>query len=190
MEFYKDAKMSSSPFLLPNETEFRAYYALVFLRDNDVTRQLQTLPDNLFFSSAMSRSLRLRMLAQRSNDKFVQNNAEAAPNSFFRFFKETQRSTTFLEACVLETWFGSVRTGAFKALRHTLGVKAVQVSQVSVPRLAKLLGFDDIDQFMTFCNYLGLEVVDINGKPRAVWFKRNAPWEGRIAVLHKANINI
>lgn len=179
MEFYKDTKMSSSPLTLPNETEFRAYFALVFLRDHDVSRQLQTLSEDIFFSVPMMRGLRLRCLAQRSNDKFVQNNAEAAPNSFVRFFKEVQKSATFLESCILETWFGSIRTGAFKALRQALGVKAVQVSQVSVSTLVKMLGFDDMEQLIAFCTYLGLQVVyDENEEPRAIWFKRSIPWEG------------
>jgi hypothetical protein len=179
MEFYKDTKMSSTPLSLPNEAEFRAYYALVFLRDHDVSRQIQTLPEDIFFSAPMIRSLRLRCIAQRSNDRFVQNNAEAAPNSFVRFFKEVQRSATFLEACILETWFGSVRTGAFKALRQALGVRRVQVSQVPVPTLVKILGFDDRDQVVAFCYYLSLEVIyDENEEPKAVWFKRSIPWEG------------
>lgn len=183
MEFYKDMKMSSSPLSLPNEAEFRAYFALVFLHDHDVSRQLQTLPEDLFFSAPMMRSLRIRSLAQRSNDKFVQNNAEAAPNSFGRFFKDVRRSTTFLEACILETWFGSIRTGAFKALRQALGVKAVQVSQVSVSKLEKLLGFDDTDQLIAFCDYLGLEVIDDSGEPKAIWFKRVVPLEGQYFIL-------
>jgi SAC3/GANP family len=184
MEFYKDTKTSSPPLPLPNEAEFRAYYALVFLRDKDVTRQLQTLPDDIFFSDPMTRSLRLRNLAQLSNDKFVQNNAEAAQSSFVRFFKFVQRSATFLEACILETWFGSVRTAAFKALRQALGVKTVQVSQVSIPTLVTMLGFDDAEQLITTCNYLGLELVnDEHGYPRAVWFKRNASWEGCSYIL-------
>jgi nuclear mRNA export protein SAC3 len=178
MEFYKDTNMSTSPISLPNEAEFRAYYALVFLRDNDVSRQLETLPENIFSSTALTRSLRLRGLAQKSNDKFVQNNAEAAPNSFSRFFKEVHRSATYLEACVLETWFGSIRTGALKALRQALGVKAVQVSQVSAPILVKLLGFDDIDQFVGLCIHLGLELVGDETGVKAVWFKRNIVWEG------------
>jgi len=103
MEFYKDTKMSSSPLALPNEAEFRAYYALVFLRDHDVSRQLQTLPKNIFFSPPVMRCLRIRSLAQRSNDKFIQNNAEAAPNSFVRLFKELRQSSTFMKACILET---------------------------------------------------------------------------------------
>jgi len=179
MEFYKDTKMSQSPLALPNETEFRAYYALVFLRDHDVSRQLQTLSEDIFFSPPMTRSLRLRSLAQRGNDKFVQNNAEAAPNSFVRFFKEAQRSATFLEACILETWFGSIRTGALKAFRQALGVKAPQVSQVSVPILVRMLGFDDTEQFIAFCNYLALEVIEGEGEPKAIWFKRSVPWEGQ-----------
>ena len=127
----------------------------------------------------MTRSLRLRSLAQRSNDKFVQNNAEAAPNSFVRFFKEVQQSATFLEACVLETWFGSIRTGALKALRQALGVSRSQISQVPVPVLARMLGFDDTEQFIVFCNYLELDIVeDERGEPKAVWFKRSVPWEG------------
>ena len=179
MEFYKDTKMSSSPLSLPNETEFRAYYALVFLRDHDVSRQIQTLSEDIFFSAPMMRSVQLRCLAQRSNDKFIQNNAEAAANSFVRFFKKVQKSTTFLEACVLETWFGSIRTGAFKALRQALGVKAIQISQVPAATLVKMLGFDDTDQFIAFSNYLGLEVVDDeDGGPKALWFKRSIPWEG------------
>ena len=179
MEFYKDTKMSSSPIPSPNEAEFRAYYALVFLRDHDVTRQLQTLPEDIFFSRPMARSLRLRSLAQRSNDKFVQNNAEAAPNSFSRFFKEVQRSATYLESCVLEIWFGSVRTGALKALRQALGVKAVQVAQVPLFILVKILGFDDIGQLIALCDYLNLEIVDDDeGSPKSVWFKRSSPWEG------------
>jgi SAC3/GANP family len=179
MEFYKDTKMSASPIPLPNEVEFRGYYALVFLRDNDVSSQLQSLPENIFFSEPMIRSVRIRSLAQSSNDKFVQNNAEAAPNSFGRFFKEVQKSTTFLEACVLETWFGSIRTGAFKSLRQALGVKAVQISQVALSILVNMLGFDDEKQLLSLCSYLSLEVVaNENGEPRAVWFKRSVAWEG------------
>ena len=180
MEFYKDTSMSTSPLALPNETEFRAYYALVFLRDHDVSRQLQTLSEDIFFSPPMIRSLRLRSLAQRSNDKFVQNNAEAAPNSFVRFFKEVQRSTTFLESCILETWFGSIRTGALKALRQALGVKALQVSQVPVPILVRMLGFDDTEQFIAFCIYLDLDIIeDEAGEPKYIWFKRSVAWEGQ-----------
>ena len=176
--------MSASPFALPNETEFRAYYALVFLRDHDVSRQLQTLSEDIFFSLPMTRSLRIRSWAQSSNDKFVQNNAEAAPNSFARFFRDVQRSTTFLESCVLETWFGSIRTGALKALRQALGVKAVQVSQVPVPILVRMLGFDDVEQFISFCNYLELDIIkDETGETKAVWFKRSVPWEGKITKI-------
>jgi hypothetical protein len=179
MEFYKDTKQSSSPLPLPNEAEFRAYYALVFLRDQDVSRQLQTLSEDLFYSAAMLRCLRLRSLAQRSNDKFVQNNAEAAPNSFVRFFKEVQRSATFLESCVLETWFCGIRIGAMKAFRQALGVKATQISQVPVPMLVKMLAFDDDNQLVAFCNYLGLELVyDDNENAKFVWFKRSVAWEG------------
>lgn len=183
VEFYKDTHMSSSPLPLPNEAEFRAYYALVFLRDNDVSRQLEMLPENIFTSSALTRSLRLRGLAQKSNNKFVQNNAEAAPNSFARFFKEVQRSATYLEACILETWFGSIRTGALKALRQALGVKASQVSQVSVPILVRLLGLDDVDQFVALCDHLGLDLITDENGARAVWFKRNVVWEGSSIIL-------
>jgi hypothetical protein len=178
MEFYKDTKLSTSPLPLPNEAEFRAYYALVFLRDHDVSRQLQTLSEQLFFSPAMLRSLRLRSLAQKSNDKFVQNNAEAAPNSFVRFFKEVHLSATFLESCVLETWFCSIRTGALKALRQALGVRAVQISQVPASMLVKMLGFDDTEQFIAFCDYLNLELVYEDTGELKVWFKRSVPWEG------------
>lgn len=180
MEFYKDTKKSSAPFQLLNEAEFRAYYALVFLRDQDVSRQLETLPENIFFSKPMLRCLRLRSLAQRSNDRFVQNNSEAAPNLFNRFFRDLKSSATYLEACVLETWFGSIRTGAFKALRQALGVKALQISQVSVEILVNMLGFDDVEQLIACCNYLGLELVlDEVGEPKAIWFKRNTPLEGQ-----------
>lgn len=185
MEFYKDTKISLSPYRLPNEAEFRAYYALVFLRDQDVSRQLETLPEDIFFSKPMLRSLRLRSLAQRSNDKFVQNNSEAAPNSFNRFFRDLKSSATYLEACILETWFGSIRTGALKALRQALGVKAVQISQISVEILVDILGFDDVQQLVAFCNYLGLETVfDANETPKAIWFKRNSAWQGQSSFIH------
>jgi nuclear mRNA export protein SAC3 len=183
MEFYKDTKMSSSPLPLPNETEFRAYFALVFLRDPDVSQQLQTLPQNIFFSPPLMRSLRLRSWALRSNDKFVQNNAEAAPNSFVRFFKEIAASTTYLEACVLETWFGSIRAGALKALRQALGVKNPQVSQVSVAMLVQMLGFDSTEQFIAFCDYLSLEIIydEETNEPKSVWFRKSIPWEGKMS---------
>jgi hypothetical protein len=181
MEFYKDTKMSSSPLSLPNEAEFRAYYALVFLRDFDVSQQLQTLPPDVFFSSPMMRSLRIRSWAQRSNDKYIQTNAEAAPNSFVRFFKEVRASTTYLEACVLETWFGNVRTSALKALRQALGIKNPQISQVPIAMLVEMLGFDDANQFVAFCDYLSLEIIgdEETGEPKAVWFRKATPWEGK-----------
>jgi SAC3/GANP family len=179
VEFYKDNKKSPAPFPLPNEAEFRAYYALVFLRDQDVSRQLETLPEDIFFSEPMMRSLNFRSLAQRSNDRFVQNNSEAAQNLFNRFFRNLKSSATYLEACILETWLGSIRTGALKALRQAFGgMKALQISQVSVDILVSMLGFDDTEQLVAFCNYLGLEVVSENGIPKAVWFKRNITWEG------------
>jgi SAC3/GANP family len=174
MEFYKDARMSSSHIQLSNETEFRGYYSLVFLRDHDVSRQLQTLPDDIFFSSVMMRCLRLRSLVQRGNGR-GHHNAEATPNSFARFFKKVRLSATYLEACVLETWFGSIRTAAFKAMRQALGVKAVQISQVPVSVLVSMLAFDDVPQLVAFCNFLGLELVD---DEQAVWFKRSTSWEG------------
>jgi len=181
MEFYMDTKKSPSPLSLPNETEFRAYFALVFLRDPDVSQQLQTLPSDVFFSSPMMRSLRLRSWAQLSNDKYVQNNAEAAPSSFVRLFKEVRTSTTYLEACILETWFGSIRTSALKALRQALGIKNPQISQLSIPMLVEMLGFDDRDQFIAFCLYLKLEIIDDEetGEPRVVWFRKLTPWEGK-----------
>lgn len=185
VEFYKDNKKSSAPFPLPNEAEFRSYYALVFLRDQDVSRQLETLPEDIFFSEPMMRSLSFRSLAQRSNDRFVQNNSEAAQNLFTRFFRSLKSSATYLEACILETWFGSIRTGALKALRQAFGgMKAVQISQVSVEVLVSMLGFDDTEQLVAFCNYLGLELVlDENGRPIAVWFKRNVTWEGESSYI-------
>jgi nuclear mRNA export protein SAC3 len=190
MEFYKDTKMSPSPLPLPNEIEFRSYYALVFLRDQDVTQQLQTLPGDILFSPRLGRSLRLRALAQRSSDRFIQYNAEAAPNSFARFFKEVHELATYLEACILETWFGSIRTGAFKALRQALGVKALQVAQVSVTILSSMLGFDDVGQLVAFCDYINLEIVsNEDGSPKAVWFKRSAPWEGTILIGLCVGIN-
>ena len=186
MEFYKDNKTSLSPIPLPNEVEFRVYYGLVFLNDNDVLAQLQALPEDVFFSSAMTRALGLRSLAQRSNHKSTQSNAEAAQNSFSRFFKQLKYSATFLEACVLETWFGSIRTGAFKAMRQALGVKALQISQVPFSILVNMMGFDGVDQLVAFCQYLGLEMTtDANGVLQAVWFQKSVPWEEPSTSLHQ-----
>ncbi|EEB09276.1 nuclear export factor Sac3 [Schizosaccharomyces japonicus yFS275] len=157
-EFYDDMRKENK--VCPNESEFRCYAILAHIRDPDIARQAQNLPDHIFRSKFLQTALRLSALAQKNNERvgrLLPPNTEAAPNLFTRFFKLTRSDrVTYLMACLLEVHFSSVRKGALKAMRRSyLSAHA----RIPCADIQKLLYCDAIEEVIELCEHYGLEVV-------------------------------
>jgi len=92
MEYYDDLHLEN--ILCPNEAEFRAYFLLFDLANQDFLRRLQTLPMEVFFDPRLQRAIELHSLAQRNNEiketgsrHHLAPNIAAAPNFYTKFFK-------------------------------------------------------------------------------------------------------
>ncbi|EPY51251.1 nuclear export factor Sac3 [Schizosaccharomyces cryophilus OY26] len=163
-EFYDDLRKEKIS--CPNEAEFRSYSILTHLRDQDVVRQSQLLPTDIFDDPQVQLSLRLSALAQKNNERIghlLPLNTEATPNLYTRFFKlVASSSVTYLMACLLESHFTSIRKGAIKAMR-----KAYMSVHAKFPcvDLQRILQFDALDNVFEFCEYYALEVYEENGEP-------------------------
>ncbi|WBW75053.1 TREX2 complex subunit Sac3 [Schizosaccharomyces osmophilus] len=163
-EFYDDLRKEGKS--SPNEAEFRSYSIITHLRDQDVVRQSQNLPIDIFNDPRVQLSLRLSALAQKNNERvghLLPLNTEATPNLYTRFFKLVKSpSVTYLMACLLESHFTSIRKGAIKAMR-----KAYMSVHAKFPcvDLQRILRFDTIGNVFDFCEYYALEVFEENGEP-------------------------
>ncbi|PWN48943.1 hypothetical protein IE53DRAFT_388852 [Violaceomyces palustris] len=158
IEFYDDLRRSGSG-ESPNEDEFRAYNLLLHLRDPETLREVELLPSHLFHSQRVQTALKLRSLAQRSNNlekRGHPRNTESTLNFFSSFFSEVAKgSVNYLMACLAENSFNDVRLGALKALS-----KAYMAQHRSLPLgfLVKCLGMDDEFEVVDLVERLGIEV--------------------------------
>ncbi|RUS31024.1 SAC3/GANP/Nin1/mts3/eIF-3 p25 family-domain-containing protein [Jimgerdemannia flammicorona] len=163
-EFYDDLHMVGT--ITPNEPEFRAYYIVNHLRDQDIIRQAQLLPLSVFRDPWVQRALEFHSLAQRNNEiaasasrRNKPPNCEAAQNFYSRFFKRVaDPSTPYLLACMLETHFPDVRKGALKAMNKSY---LANYKGYPLAKLVQVLGFDDEDEAMMNLSYYGLDVTEV-----------------------------
>ncbi|KAG0202955.1 hypothetical protein BGX33_009375 [Mortierella sp. NVP41] len=170
-EFYDDLRAEGIP--CPNEAEFRAYHILSHLRDPDMIRQAQRLPLHIFQDPYIQVAAEMHALTRRNNDfrRRAKVQSEASPNFFSRFFKLVAGpATTYLMACILETYFVEIRKGALKALNKCY---LEQHGGIPVEELATILGFDDADECITNCTEYGLELA--NPYHSAVVFGKKDP---------------
>ncbi|XP_066595706.1 putative leucine-rich repeat-containing protein DDB_G0290503 isoform X2 [Prorops nasuta] len=126
-----------------NEAEFRSYVILLNLNNGNFMWDLQRLP----------------LFIQKSEEiKFaIQVYSALESNNYNRFFKLV-RSTTYLNACILLRYFNQVRERALLVM-----VKAYnRTNSTAYPlyELIDILGFEDEDEAVYFCEQLGLSVSD------------------------------
>ncbi|KAG0046704.1 hypothetical protein BGZ83_008109 [Gryganskiella cystojenkinii] len=175
-EYYDDLRTEG--IVCENEAEFRAYHILSHLRDPDMIRQAQLLPNHIFYNSYIQVAAEVHALTRRSNDirRRGKVQSEASPNFFSRFFKMIAgRATTYLMACLLEANFVEIRTGALKAMNKAyLG----QHGGIAVQDLINILGFDDMEECVLNCEAHDL-AVSMQGEPTVV-FGRKDPTRKRI----------
>lgn len=180
-EFYEDARHKSIP--CPHEAEFRAYYLITHLRDADVLRQIELLPQPIFLHPLMQTALRVQALAQRNNESRGERgrrpaNSEASLNGFSRLFKLIgSPKVSFLLACLLESHFTDIRRGALKSMRKAY---LARYNNFEIDTLTQMLGCDDITQCAEVCASFELEVVEDedSGLPVDVALHRTSNFNG------------
>ncbi|KAG0194942.1 hypothetical protein DFQ28_000041 [Apophysomyces sp. BC1034] len=168
MEFYDDLREEDIE--TENEPEFRAYYIITHIHDQDVARQAMSLPPHVFFHPYIQRALEFYGLAQRNNEimetssrRHKPENIEACQNFYSRFFKLIRdHNTPFLMSCMLEWHFSEVRKGALKAMNTAYNKHH---SGVSIEHIRQVLAYDTSEHL--------LEEVEIYGLP--IDISRNEP---------------
>ncbi|OBZ81156.1 SAC3 family protein 1, partial [Choanephora cucurbitarum] len=168
MEFYDDLREEGIE--TTNEPEFRAYYMLSHIRDQDIARQAQTLPMHVFKHPYITRALDFFGLVQRNNEimetssrRNKPENVEASQNFYSRFFKLIQDSqTTFLMGCMLESHFADVRKGALKAMNVSYMIKA---GGVEAEHVRQILAYDSLKQLLNEVHLYGIPLDMSLGEP-------------------------
>ncbi|EGV60487.1 mRNA export factor Sac3 [Yamadazyma tenuis ATCC 10573] len=157
MEIYQDVRNRGG--LCPNEPEFRAYYLLSHLRESEVEREIQNLPDYILYNDLVQLAIKFRSLSSQNN--IVERgfkNGVGSLNLFVEFFRLVYKETTpFLMACLLETQFNEIRFYALKSMTrgyHTKG-KAYDGDT-----LRAMLGFDTVEQMIKFIEYYDIDVIN------------------------------
>lgn len=169
VEIYRDVRNNGGQ--APNEAEFRSYYLLTHMKDSELEREVQSLPDDTFQDRRIQLALMIRSIATQNN--VVErgfNNSIGALNLFMEFFKIVYSDQTpFLHACLLEKHFSEIRFYALKSMSrcyHTRG------KAYSAELLQKVLGFDSLDKLLEFVQYYGIDILYDNGIPLVDLFNK------------------
>ncbi|CAO0796023.1 unnamed protein product [Mucor circinelloides] len=167
-EFYDDLREEGIE--SENEAEFRAYYLLSHIRDQDIARQAQTLPIHIFRHPYMTRALELHALSQRNNEimetssrRNKPENIEASQNYYSKLFKMiADDQTSFLMACMMECHFSDIRKGALKAMNIAYMAKA---SCVPAEHVRRVLAYDSLKHLLEELVLYGIPINMSLGEP-------------------------
>ncbi|CAI5756626.1 unnamed protein product [Candida verbasci] len=161
MEIYTDVRNNGGE--CPNEAEFRAYHLLSHLKDPELERQIQNLPDHIYNNSNIQVALRFRNLINQNNtvERGVKN-LIGCLDYYVEFFELLYGDDTpLLMACLLETQFSEIRFYALKAMSRAYHTKS---KPLGVKTLADILGFDSKEKLIKFLKYYDIDIVnDSNG---------------------------
>lgn len=178
-EFYEDCRKEG--FTSPNEAEFRAYNIITHLRNLDTYRQTMQLPMSIFNSVEVQQAIRLVRLSQRSNERvanMLPANTEASLNFYTKLFKEIfSGRTSYLQACIMETHFFSIRKGALKAMRKSY---LAAHNPIPLEAVQDLLYFDSEDEAVGILQSLGIEIQQDH--PPSVLLNRATSLEGMVKI--------
>lgn len=139
----------------PREAEIKCYQLLSHLRDPDIERQVQNLPERIINSAEVQLALELRALIQQNglNHKSTENSA----NFFGVFFHKLKTQAKFLVSALLESNINEFRLLSLKSLGRACHARA---KPYALERLTEMLAFDDIDEAREFCEYYKLPIKD------------------------------
>ncbi|CUM47286.1 uncharacterized protein AC631_01936 [Debaryomyces fabryi] len=156
IEIYQDVRNHGGR--APNEAEFRSYYLLSHIRDPELEREIQELPNDILSNKHVQLALMFRNMASQNN--IVErgyHNSIGALNLFLEFFKIAfSPETPFLMSCLLETQFNEIRFYALKSMSrcyHTRG------KAYSAESLQNFLGFDSLDKLLKFVQYYEIDIL-------------------------------
>lgn len=136
----------------PNEPEFRAYVILLNLNDTNFMWELQDLPESIQKSAEV---------------KFaIQVFSTVTQNNYCRFFKLV-RATTYLNAAILLRYFNQVRTQALKIMMKAYC--RTPSTSFDLYELIDILGFEDENEAMYFCEQTGLDIQDAHDETHIVF---------------------
>ncbi|KAI5949980.1 SAC3 [Candida theae] len=170
MEIYQDVRNNGGS--SPNEAEFRAYHLLSHIRDPELERQIQNLPEHIFQDERVQLALKFRKIISQNNivERGV-TNLIGALDLYVEFFRVVYSDTTpLLMACLLETHFSEIRFYALKAMSRSFHTRG---KPYQMDTLRNLLGFDSSDKFMKFLKYYEIDVVIEDGETLVDLFNKD-----------------
>lgn len=181
-QLYDDARGVGITY--PNEPEFRAYQLIIHLRDQDQERQAQRWPSDLFDSKPVQQALKFFELAQRNNGEAVHlrlGNTESCMNFFGTLFRLVKSKTTsYLQACLLEFNFNDIRKTALKAIKSTY---RVETKLVFLKDIKEMLGYESEELVIRDCQQYGLGVAQTEVDGNMFWYlvieKGGKSWNGK-----------
>lgn len=161
MEIYQDVRNQGGK--APNEAEFRAYYLLSHIRDPELDRELQRLPQELMKDSQIQLALMFRNIISQSN--IVERgykNSVGALNLYREFFRLVYNpQVPYLMSCLLETHFNTIRFYALKAISRAFHSKG---KPCSVNLLSEMLGFHSFETLEKFVQHFDIDVKEVDGE--------------------------
>lgn len=147
----------------PNEPEMRAYHLVSHYRDPELEREVQTLPERVFYSPQVQLALRFRTIMTQNN--VVERghvNKVGAVNLFVEFFRLVyDEATPPLLAFLLETHFNEIRFYALKSLARSYHTKG---KAFLAEALRQMLGFDTLQKVVDFVSYYEIDTLEENGE--------------------------
>lgn len=142
-EFYHDLYEETKK-ISQNEPEFRGYYILTHLQDENVIRKCSSLPQKVFSSEPVKFALDVFFAVKTSN--------------YVRFFKLVEEAT-YLNGCLMHEHFSTVQRQALKIMN-----KAYPKDYVfPIADLVDALGFEDSSHVQAVCSHYGIEMVRSDG---------------------------
>lgn len=170
MEIYQDVRNNGGS--SPNEAEFRAYHLLSHIRDPELERQIQNLPDYIYQDGKVQLALNMRKIISQNNivERGV-TNLIGALDFYVEFFRDVYSDATpLLMACLLETHFSEIRFYALKAMSRSFHTRG---KPYQMDTLRNLLGFDLSEKLMKFLKYYEIDVIIENGETLVDLFNKD-----------------
>lgn len=156
-ELYDSNRKRDPNFQSPREAEFRSYLLLSHIKDPDIDRQTQQLPQYIYDDQRIQNAIELRGMMQQAHGVLPKDVKENSANLFALLFQTvaTNKDVSFLTSCLIESHFQDIRFGALGSMSrayHPRGKPYV------LSRLTRLLGFSNEDDTSSFCKSYGLTV--------------------------------
>lgn len=134
----------------PNEPEFRAYELISKIKDTEIERFLQTLPNYIQDDPIVRRAIILRNMVSTGL-----NSLNLYSEFFYMVLDKVQ--TPFLLASLAEIHFNEIRFNALRIFSKVYHSKAKKLP--SIEELTRVLRYNDSDQLLETCRIYSLPVV-------------------------------